>query len=204
MDKSIKNLLFDLGGVISDISRDNCVNALKRLGMKDADEMIGLYVQTGPFQQLESGALSADEFRTIMRQHFSVEVSDKQINDAFCAFIIGIPVSRLKALRQLRKQYRTYLLSNTNPIIFEGAIAENFKQEGLDVNAYFDGMTVSYKARCNKPDAAIFHYAERTLGIKPEETLFFDDSQTNLDAAERLGYKTQLIEPGTEFIDYVK
>ena len=38
----------------------------------------------------------------------------------------------------------------------------------------------------------------------PEETLFFDDSQKNIDAAAELGFQTQLIPPGTEFYQIIK
>ena len=53
----VKNLLFDLGGVIIDIERQRCVDALTALGMTNADDMIGLYRQSGPFLQLEAGAI---------------------------------------------------------------------------------------------------------------------------------------------------
>ena len=62
---------------------------------------------------------------------------------------------------------------------------------------------MSYIARSNKPDRKIFDYAVSTMGIKPEETLFFDDGQENLDAAAKLGFKTALVEPGQEFIDII-
>ena len=56
--KEIRNLLFDLGGVIMDIERERCVEALTRLGMEGADEMLGLYVQSGPCLKLEEGLIS--------------------------------------------------------------------------------------------------------------------------------------------------
>ena len=106
--RNIKNLLFDLGGVIVDIQRERCVNALTRLGMPDADRMIGLYEQTGPFQLLEQGRITLPEFRNLMRPHFSRAVTDAEIDDAFSAFIVDIPLKRLEALRDLRRRYRTF------------------------------------------------------------------------------------------------
>ena len=53
----IRNLMFDLGGVIMDIRRENCVEALTSLGMEGADEMLGLYCQSGPFLLLEEGKI---------------------------------------------------------------------------------------------------------------------------------------------------
>ncbi|MDO4511097.1 MAG: HAD family phosphatase [Bacteroidales bacterium] len=202
--KQVKNLLFDLGGVVIDIERQRCVDSLTALGMHNADEMIGLYRQSGPFLQLEAGALSPEEFCEQMRQHMPADVTDTQIQQAISNFIIDIPVHRLEALRMLRQRYGTYVLSNTNPIMFEGIIASLFEKEGLDIDAYFDGITVSYRAKKNKPEPEIFHYAERTMGIRPEETLFLDDSQHNLDAAAALGYQVALVPVGVEFTDILK
>ncbi len=201
--KGIKNLLFDQGGVIVDIERDRCLEELRRLGMEAPERLVGLYKQDGPFFALENGDVTLEEFHQELRPLMPQGVTDEQMDHAFSSFIVGIPLHRLQSLRQLRKRYKTYILSNTNPLMFEGVIARAFAQEGLDVNAYFDGITVSYKARSNKPDRKIFEYAISTMGIVPEETLFFDDGQENLDAAARLGFKTALVTPGSEFMDII-
>lgn len=197
----IKNLLFDLGGVIMDIRRLNCVASFERLGMKDADSFLGEYSQKGPFLQLEEGAISETEFRTAVRQFIDGEVSDEQIDSAFCDFLVGIPKYRLEQLRELKKQYGIYMLSNTNSIMWHSRIAEDFRQEGLEREDYFDGIVTSFEARSIKPDAKIFHTVVEKLGIKPEETLFLDDSQKNLDAAAELGFQTLLVTPGSEFFE---
>ena len=57
------------------------------------------------------------------------------------------------------------------------------------------------QARCYKPDREIFDYTCEHCGIKPEETLFFDDSQANVDAARALGFYAALVPVGTEFTD---
>ncbi|MDE6277522.1 MAG: HAD family phosphatase [Muribaculaceae bacterium] len=204
---AIRNLLFDLGGVVVDIRRRNCVEAFERLGLPDADAHFGEYAQTGIFMALEDGSASVDEFHAALRQEFPnpEDISDAQIDDAFQKFIIGIPEERLRALVELRKRYRIYLLSNTNPIMWDGVLAREFDKLPPRRRAdYFDGMVTSFEACAAKPDAAIFRYAERELGIRPEETLFFDDSQANVDAARALGFHAELVPPGTEFTDVLK
>ncbi len=189
----IKNLLFDLGGVIMNLDRDRCVRAFEALGMRDADEFLGVYGQKGAFLALERGDIDADEFRREIRPLFDREVTDEEIDSAFNQFLTGIPQERLRALRQLRKRYGVYLLSNTNPIMMNGFIAEQFRQEeGMEMKDYFDGVVASYVAKCYKPDREIFDYACEKCGIKPEETLFFDDSQANVDAARALGFYAEL------------
>ncbi len=203
-NEGIRNLLFDLGGVIMDLRREDCVEALTRLGMKGANELLGLYSQKGAFMLLEEGKISPAEFRNEMRTMIEGNVSDQQLDDAFNQFLTGIPRHRLDALLELKKTYKIYMLSNTNPIMFDSRIREEFRKGGLEMEDYFDGICVSYKEGCAKPDPQIFHNLTKEFNIKPEETLFFDDSQLNTDAAARLGFRTWTVKPGTEFMDAFK
>lgn len=200
----VKNLLFDLGGVIMNIRRQNAVDALIKIGMADADTFLGDYAQQGPFLKLEEGAISESEFRDEIRVLIPVDVTDEQIDDAFCHFLLGIPKYRLDALETLHKSYKIYMLSNTNSIMWNSVISDEFKKAGHDINYYFDGVVTSFDAKCVKPDAKIFNSVVENFNIKPEETIFFDDSQANIDAAAALGFKTAYVMPGTEFMDLIK
>lgn len=199
----IKNLMFDLGGVIMDIERMNAVCALKDLGMSDVDELLGDYGQKGPFLGLERGDIDIDEFHRQLRPYLPAGVTDSQIDSAFIKFLVGIPVERLRALEQLKRKYNIYLLSNTNPLMWNSYILDEFRKDGHDIGYYFDDEVASFQVHAYKPDAEIFHIAEKKFGIKPEETVFFDDSASNCEAAERLGFHTVHVIPGTEFTDYI-
>ena len=200
----IRNLLFDLGGVIIDIERRNCVDAFEAIGLENADSYFGLYAQTGIFMDIEDGTIGVDEFHRQLHTLLPPDVTDAQIDSAFQKFITGIPVKRLEALRRLRERgYRLYLLSNTNPVMWNDVIAREFAKEGLRREDYFDGMVTSFEAKAAKPSPEIFRYTCRHLGIKPEETLFFDDSEANTRAAAALGFNTAHVRPGTEFTDYI-
>ncbi len=195
----IQNLLFDLGGVIMDIKKDNCVQALRELGFHNADEYLGDYSQKGPFGQLEQGLISPEEFRAFIRSQVDTPLTDGQIDEAFNRFLIGIPVERLRQLQMLRQRYGIYLLSNTNPIMWHAKIAEEFEKDGLTIEAYFDGIVTSFDAKILKPDVKIFEYAAVNCHIKPEETLFLDDSLANLTGAEKAGFRTAHVPEGKEF-----
>lgn len=199
----IKNLLFDLGGVILDIERSRCVEALRELGMPHPEEMLGDYGQKGPFLALERGDVTPAEFREELRGYITRPVTDGQIDEALNRFLVGIPVERLHALEELRKRgYGIYMLSNTNAIMWNGFIKREFMKDGHDMEYYFDGVIPSFEVRAYKPEEAIFRAACERLGIKPEETLFFDDSQANLDGAAKLGFRTALVTAEKGFMDY--
>lgn len=202
----VKNLLFDLGGVVVDIRRENCVRAFEALGLPDADSYFGEYAQTGIFMALEDGSATVDEFHEALKKAFpeGKAPTHSHIDDAFQRFIVGIPVERLEALEALRSRFGIYLLSNTNPIMWNGVLASEFaKRAGKCREDYFDGMVTSFEARSAKPDEEIFRYTARHLGLDPAETLFFDDSTVNVEAARRCGYQAVHVPPGREFTDII-
>jgi len=189
-----------------DIDRDRCVAEFKALGMEGADEFFGLYEQTGPFLDLERGVIGADEFRSRMRGLLpggGADLTDGALDAALFRFLVGIPAHRLASLREMRlKGYKIYMLSNTNAIMWHGFIADEFvRSGGHPMDWYFDGTVTSFEAKVCKPDAKIFDYACRKLCIRPEETLFFDDSSANCQAAGALGFATACVAPGTEMAD---
>jgi putative hydrolase of the HAD superfamily len=184
-----------------DIEKMNCVAAFERIGLKDALSYFGEYSQQGPFEALEGGTITADEFHSQMRAVIDGAVTDEAIDAAFNAFLTGIPAQRLADLRRLRQLYKIYLLSNTNSIMWNSKIADEFTKEGRRREDYFDGIVTSFEAKALKPKPEIFDYAAKTLGINPAETLFLDDSLANCEAARALGWNAEQVAVGSEFID---
>lgn len=187
--KQIKNIVFDLGGVIINLDRDRAVRRLAELGLSQAEELLDPYEQRGVFLQLESGQITVGEFYDTIRSLMGkAEVTDIMIQDAFNAFLVDLPVERLRTVRALRARgYRTFALSNTNPVMFHSWISARFQAEGLRVNDYFDGIVASFEEGCCKPDVTIFHRLLDRYGVKGEQTLMLDDSPLNTNAARMAG-----------------
>lgn len=182
-------LLFDLGGVVMNIKRENAVKAFEALGMADADSFFDPYEQRGAFGLLEAGQINPAEFRDEVRPRFRPGVTDDEIDAALCRFLLGIPQERLERLSELRRKgYKVYMLSNTNPIMWERYIVPDFCKLGGEMSDYFDGTVTSFEAGVCKPDARIYEYAAKKLGITPAETTFFDDGPANVEAARSLGF----------------
>lgn len=200
----IQNLMFDLGGVIMDIKKDNCVEAFKLLGLHEPSKFFGEYGQKGPFGLLEQGLIDAKEFHRIMHEYIPGIVTDRQIDDAFMKFLIGIPMHRLRQLQELRQQYGIYLLSNTNIIMWDAFIVPEFTKDNLCIEEYFDGIATSFEAKLLKPDPKIFEYVTQKFKFKPDETLFLDDSIVNIESAEKCGFKGAHVPEGKEFYTVLK
>ena len=194
--KQIKNIIFDLGGVIIDLERNMAIDALDRLGIKDASSLLGEYEQKGPFLMLETGQISSSELYDILLPHCAKGTTCNDIRDAFEEFLRAIPVERLKLLDKLReKGYKLYVLSNTNPIMYNHWIDNAFRNDGKTINDYFDGIVTSFQERMCKPNPDLFRKVTERYRLDPSETIMLDDSEANVKAAESIGLQARRITP---------
>jgi putative hydrolase of the HAD superfamily len=102
---------------------------------------------------------------------------------------------------ELRKKYKVFLLSNTNPAVMEWARTIDFSSKGLPIMAYFDKVYASYEIGMTKPDPAIFLYMIEDTGMYPDETVFVDDGERNIATAASLGMATLRPENGADWRD---
>ena len=181
-----------MGGVLIDLDREACIEEFRKLGFPEADKMLNTYRQKGIFKDLEMGAISPQELYDYISGEVGHHVPPDKIDKALCAFIVGLPTYKLDMLLQLRKQYRVFMLSNTNAIMMPYIAQTYFTQQGLMAEDYFDRMFLSYEMGMLKPDPEIFEAVLNDTGIKAEETLFIDDAEPNVETALSLGFHTYL------------
>ena len=203
--ETIKNIIFDLGGVIIDIKREAAATALQELGIEEAERLLGEYEQKGVFLLLEEGRLSDAEMYDSLLPLCNDGTTCTDIKTAFEKFLVAIPVERLRKLDSLRKKgYKLYVCSNTNPIFYNDWIAKAFRQDGKTINDYFDGIVASFQELMCKPNPDIFKILIERYGLKPEETIFLDDSAANCASASSLGIHSKVItEQGEDSFDSV-
>ena len=187
MDKKIKNIVFDLGGVLVDLDFKAAINGLQKAGFANVKEQLQAFDRDGIFQQIELGEMTAEEFRTAIRENSSVELTDEEVDALWNAMLLEVPREKLELILHLRGKYMVYLLSNTNSIHWDYVCKNAFNYRGFRVNDYFEETFLSYEMHLAKPDKAIFEKVLQDANLLPEETLFIDDSEANCKAAEEVG-----------------
>lgn len=192
MDKNIKNILFDFGGVIVGLNKQNAINRFKEIGVETIEDYLGEFRQEGIFLALEEGKISREDFYTELRLLAGKNISEADIDSAWMAFLTEITDYKYQMLKDLRKKYNVYLLSNTNPVVMEWAESSDFSPSKENIRDFFDKCYYSFLIGCAKPDKEIFEHVIKDAGLKPEETLFLDDGPSNIKVAEELGFKTYL------------
>lgn len=176
----IKNVIFDLGGVV--LGRD-----FKRLGevlgntfaFISADEAFPEY-----WSEFDRGTYTREEVTRMLAEDYNLtlEDADSQVQ-RLLELLQPIPETDL-LIRELKQQgIRCYVLSNMSKEFY----AELLK---FPVFELFDGAVISYQERLNKPDSRIYHTILTRYGLVPEETIFADDKAANTAAAEEFGIHT--------------
>ncbi|MDD2284483.1 MAG: HAD family phosphatase [Paludibacter sp.] len=193
---NISTLIFDFGGVIYNIDIQLGISNLKKIGFADADKYIGHFGHNDFFIQWENGGINVEKFRNEIRKRCVKEVTDQEIDDAWCSIMLNIPEERIKLLQQLRKKYRLLLLSNTNPLHISVSTKEELGKRGLSMGDLFDKCYYSYEVGAIKPGKEIFLHLLQDDAVKAENCLFLDDGKKNIETATGLGFNTYLVTPG--------
>lgn len=195
IQKDIKNIIFDLGGVLLNIDPQRTINAFGRLGMENLIGDKGLTYDHEIFYLMEQGKVSPDEFREGVLKLLPQKVSYDEIDAAWTAMLIDFPAIRVELLKALRKKYKVYLFSNTNAIHVDRFHAIFRNQHGFEVSSLFDKDFYSNEIGYRKPAPESFMEIIRLAGINPNESLFIDDSNTNVESAIACGLNGYWLKP---------
>lgn len=187
----IRNIIFDLGGVIITLDQPQAIRRFQNLGLADADQRLDAYTQGGIFGDLESGRIDADTFRNELSRLVGREVSHDECRHAWLGYCREVPQRNLDALVRLRSEgYRLLLLSNTNPYMMSWVFSPHFDGRGHSLEYYMDGCYCSYQLGVMKPSQDFFARVLMAERIPPAETLFVDDGPRNVAAASQMGMHT--------------
>lgn len=236
----IKNIIFDLGGVLLNIDFKKTFDAFAALGIENAHAINDRPEVWQLFLDLECGKVEKEEFLRRFRGLLSVPpppppaskgggespslpkeglgwisrdgepkedlgwisrdgepkeglgwISDDQIISAFNALLLDFPPERIRLVQELSKKYRVFLLSNTNALhveYYNEMLSREFGIENLD--QLMEKAFYSNELGCRKPDKEIYQKVLRLADIRAEETLFIDDNEENVRAAEELGIRS--------------
>lgn len=200
--QNIRNIIFDLGGVIMELHFDRTFQAFARLTGQDFREAYNQQKQQEVFDALETGRISPAEFRQRLQQMFGFTANDEQIDEAWNAMLGHFPAERVELVKQLGQQKRVFLMSNTNAIhkakadeIF-GAAFPGQKMEDLFEVAYF-----SHTMHDRKPHTSVFTRIVEENGLEASETLFIDDTEGHVLGARQAGLQALHLKPPVQITE---
>ena len=206
MVPDVKNIIFDLGGVILDIDYNRPIEAFKKLGAGDFRTLYSQQSQASFFNKFEKGEITPAQFRKKMREHLPEKVTDEEIDAAWCSMLGELPSPRIVLLKMLAKMnYRLFLLSNTNSIHIRAFT--KYLDDTYDKNLFkklFEKVYYSSQIGMRKPTKKIFEHVLKENDLKASQTLFIDDSTQHIEGAKKLGIQTHLLQEPDTINDYFR
>lgn len=186
----IKNIIFDIGNVLSDFCWEDF---LKNKGFdKEMINRIGrASVMCDTWYEFDKGVYSDEEVIDLFIKN-DPEIADI-LHRAFdnVEGMVRLKLTTFPWLNELKsKGYKIYYLSNFS------RKAELQCPESVSFIPLFDGGILSYKVKLTKPNPLIYRLLLNSYGLKPDECVFIDDTQKNIDAAIREGIN------GIRFVNY--
>jgi len=191
MNVKIKNIIFDLGGVILDIDENVIYKELEKMDI-DTTELAHSKEFISVLSKFDTGVYTAATFRRKMKTFLGQEkMTDEKFDSIWNAMLLDIPRERIEAIEKVKQHYRIFLMSNSNEIHYDLYVRDLQLRFGYDeFDKLFDKSYFSFAVHMEKPDPRFFELILDHENLLPEETLFIDDTKANIEVAKSLGINT--------------
>lgn len=200
--KGIKNLIFDLGGVIINLDNRLTEKAFVEMGVPHFREYFGHGFAASFFKDYEVGKLGDAEFIEELKKLTGLALPDATLIEGWNALLLDFPPQRIELLKKLKSRYRLFLFSNTNALHMERLnqiYRQTFGEEKLD--DLFEKTYYSHLLGLRKPGLESFQYIIAENNLIPSQTLFIDDALVNVEGAKAAGLAGYFLEPGKTILD---
>ncbi|WKD50720.1 HAD family hydrolase [Microbulbifer spongiae] len=179
MGREIEWILFDLGGVLIELSG----SPLPAQKMPVSDWLL-----TEPARSFEKGLISPSEFAHRIKQDLKLDHTVDEILSHFEQWPKGFYPGATELLVDISRKFGVSALSNTNAIHWPRITLE------FRAHDYFEHIFASHKIGMAKPEIAFFLFAIETLKIHPKKIVFFDDNASNVATARIAGMQAYLVQ----------
>jgi epoxide hydrolase-like predicted phosphatase len=198
----IKNIIFDWGGVITDLHFERTVSAFHKLGFPHFEDSLTHPEILDLYLRLEVGKIDEADFLIALRKYLNKDVADSQILSAWNAILGDLPAERWMLLKEVKQTYRTFLLSNTNSIHISNYFQRLENLYGMyGFDHLFEKVYFSHLLGMKKPDRGIYEFVLQDSHLDPSETLFIDDNRDNIETARQMGIKGYHLIPPATLVD---
>lgn len=195
----IRNIIFDLGGVLLDLDFNTPLKEFQSLNRNEPFHDLRDFIHHPLFTGFETGAYQPEEFRDRLRQLLkNPEIPDEKLDHAWCSMLAKVPAVKVTTLRELAHRFRLFLYSNTNKIHIERFKLHFAQDHGIDWETLFEKTFYSHEIRDRKPSISGYRKVLELSGINAGDTLFIDDLEVNVRAAAEAGLKVVHYVPGQD------
>lgn len=194
----IKNIVFDIGNVLSDYNIKGFL-ADKGFAPDMIKRIIKASLMSPYWEKFERGELSEDE---VIKAFASLDPEiESELYRAYDNVngMLTIRPFAIELVKQLKSEgYNVYYLSNYSSKAYKEC------SDSLAFMEYMDGGCMSFQEGMTKPDLRFYERFLEKYNLIPEECIFVDDTPENVEAASRLGFNGIVYQSYESTIDGIK
>lgn len=194
MSQQITHLVFDLGGVIVELNGTPILGAWLA-GEHTPESLWQIWLTSDAPRAFESGLIGQEQFAERVVRELSLNVSEGQFLEHFTGLPVGPYPGALALLASLKEHYTLSLFSNSNELHWDRKMNE------MQLREAFHHKFASHLMGKVKPDGEAFQAVLDQLGAPPNQILFLDDNQLNVDAAAKAGFQVARVVGFTQLKD---
>ena len=181
----MKNIIFDFGNVLITFNEQEIVS--KFTDSKEEQDFLIKNVIYSPewatYGLIDAGYITNEEAINLINDRTN-NIHKDLVNNFMNNYhkYMYIQDEVIEEIKKLKTQgYKIYMLSNTNEYMYNNFINK--------IEYLFDGIVLSYQIHKIKPYDSIYEYIINKYNLNPEESLFIDDKQKNINTALKFGIK---------------
>jgi glucose-1-phosphatase len=183
-------VVFDLGMVLVPFDYKIMVKRLEEVEPGLGNHFIESYRNNyNIHRDFERGKISNDDFVDMMLKVIDFKI-DSETFKRFYSEIFTFNQNVIDLLPVIKKNYRLFLLSNTN------AIHHQYGWKNFSFIQHFEKLILSHEVGAVKPEEKIYRAVEAASGLPSEEHIFIDDIKEYADTPKKFGWD------GIHFIGY--
>ena len=176
----IKNIIFDMGGVLIDYNPEKTLYGM--FDKETADILLKEIFRNTVWSDKDRGIITPAEIMQNAKSNIPEAVFEKVCEMVDNYYPYMPPFERMYGFVEMLKAkgFGIYLLSNASSDFHE-------RRSGIPALSLFDGVIISADHKLLKPEKEIYEKLYETFSLKPEECFFIDDVQANIDGAAATG-----------------
>lgn len=176
----IKNIIFDMGGVLIDYNPEKTLYGM--FDKETADILLREIFRNKIWSDKDRGIIFPDEIMEQKRNSIPAEIFDKVSGMVDNFYPYMPPFEKMVPFIEMLKEkgFGIYLLSNASSDFHE-------RRKDIPALSLFDGVLISADYKLIKPEKEIYLALYEKFSLKPEECFFIDDVQANIDGAKATG-----------------